>query len=559
MKKSFSLILILIVSLYAKGQVNNDTLTLKSFDYLFNRYQLSKDNLLKDTYANAIVKKAKREQDTIRLIGGYSFKSELSEDIDHLAYQDSIIFITKSNGNKYQPAIAYLTKGFYYYNKGDYVNALENAIKSRSYAKEYINKDLELRSNHYVGVFKTKLGNYKEALTIFKDNLNYYNSIEINPHDFDMLKLNSIHSIALTYNDLNELDSTYYYNKIGYAKSLEINDVKFENYFRLNEGVSLYKQAKYNSAIDSLEKTIDVLVNTEDYPSIAKVNFYLAKSFEKQLNSKKAISYYKKVDSIFRFTNDIHPHLRESYERLINYYENIDDYQNQLVYVNQLIRLDSILHQNKMYLTNKIIKEYDIPNLISEKERIISILENNNSKRVMYFYWLLVLFFVSLIGFIYQYKKRKLYKKRFEEIIRSENSKTNQTLNVESTSKEINIASDLVKTILDGLSTFEKGKAFLDQNFTIQDLAKEINTNATYLSKVVNHYKKVSFTHYINNLRIEYTIEELKKNDIFRKYTLKAIANDVGFKKSESFSSAFVKYAGIKPAYFLKQLNDSEI
>mgnify|MGYP000099996932 CR=1 FL=1 len=160
-----------------------------------------------------------------------------------------------------------------------------------------------------------------------------------------------------------------------------------------------------------------------------------------------------------------------------------------------------------MYLTNKIIKEYDIPNLISEKERIISILENNNSKRVMYFYWLLVLFFVSLIGFIYQYKKRKLYKKRFEEIIRSENSKTNQTLNVESTSKEINIASDLVKTILDGLSTFEKGKAFLDQNFTIQDLAKEINTNATYLSKVVNHYKKVSCTHYINNLRIEYTIE----------------------------------------------------
>ncbi|NVK53168.1 MAG: AraC family transcriptional regulator, partial [Flavobacteriaceae bacterium] len=41
----------------------------------------------------------------------------------------------------------------------------------------------------------------------------------------------------------------------------------------------------------------------------------------------------------------------------------------------------------------------------------------------------------------------------------------------------------------------------------------------------------------------------------FRKYSVKAIAHEVGFNTAESFSKAFFKFAGIKPSYFIKELN----
>lgn len=47
------------------------------------------------------------------------------------------------------------------------------------------------------------------------------------------------------------------------------------------------------------------------------------------------------------------------------------------------------------------------------------------------------------------------------------------------------------------------------------------------------------------------------KNDYnYRKYTIKAISNEVGFKKSESFSRAFRKFIGITPLNFINELNN---
>ncbi|CAM1363503.1 helix-turn-helix domain-containing protein [Tenacibaculum xiamenense] len=85
-------------------------------------------------------------------------------------------------------------------------------------------------------------------------------------------------------------------------------------------------------------------------------------------------------------------------------------------------------------------------------------------------------------------------------------------------------------------------------------MASKFDTNASYLSKVVNHYKQTSFSNYINQLRIEYCIEQLKNNKLWRKYTIKAIANEVGFNKAESFSKAFYKYTELRPSYFIKEL-----
>ncbi|WP_416370339.1 helix-turn-helix domain-containing protein [Tenacibaculum ovolyticum] len=81
-----------------------------------------------------------------------------------------------------------------------------------------------------------------------------------------------------------------------------------------------------------------------------------------------------------------------------------------------------------------------------------------------------------------------------------------------------------------------------------------MNTNTNYLSKVINQHKNTTFSNYINRLRIDYIVEKLKTDSLLRKYTIKTIANEAGFKNTESFSKAFYKFTEIKPSYFIKEL-----
>lgn len=560
MTKTTLLLVCFVCFCMFKIQGQTDSLKTKSFEYLFSKYDSTIENNSQSLYASAIINKAKIENDTMRLTAGYSFKSLIYKDEIHLTYLDSIINLTKDNSNKNQPAIAYLSKGLFYFNKRAFNKALENIFEARKFSMIHANKNLELECNQYIATLKTRLGNSEEALLIFKENLRHYQQTNSRNKRLNILKLNTIYSIAIAYNDLRQFDSTSYYNKLGTIKAFEFNNSRYENFFRFNQGINLYKKGNYNEALDSLNRSIPTLKETDDKASLAMAYFYTAKVYDKQVNSKETIAYFQKVDSIFRINNDIHPNLRETYEKLIRYYENIGDYKNQLEYISQLIRLDSILHRNEIFLNNEIIKEYDIPNLISEKERIIAVLGKKDSNKIKYFYWLFILILALLFGFYYQFKKRRIYKRRFYKIINksgNDNKKSEFTV-TDSTPKAINISDHIVEKILASLETFEKQKEYLNQETSLQTLAIKINTNAKYLSKIVNHYKKESFTHYINNLRITYAIEELKNNEVFRKYTLHAIANDVGFKKAESFSNAFTRKTGIKPLFFIKELNKSK-
>ena len=85
-------------------------------------------------------------------------------------------------------------------------------------------------------------------------------------------------------------------------------------------------------------------------------------------------------------------------------------------------------------------------------------------------------------------------------------------------------------------------------------LAKELNTNSTYLSKIINVYKEKNFSNYLHDLRIGYAIERLRDDEKFRLYSIKGISEEMGFKTSESFAKAFHKKTGIYPSAFIKTL-----
>ena len=89
---------------------------------------------------------------------------------------------------------------------------------------------------------------------------------------------------------------------------------------------------------------------------------------------------------------------------------------------------------------------------------------------------------------------------------------------------------------------------YLNPNITLDMLAQELGTNRTYLSRVFNWKKKISFTGYLNMLRLDYAAECVKDGE----YDVKQLVVDSGFPSERAFYKALME-AGPERCYLLKK------
>lgn len=536
------------------SQQQIDTLLLKSYDDLFELFNTESNFEKKIYYLNVWTKKAKEEKNIPKLMSAYQTSAIVYLNRDEVLYYcDSILNYSLGNNKyDYNTGSSYLIKGGFFYGKRDFKKAIDNYIKAKKYSRnEYLNFSV----NSSIGILKDRIGEFKEALVIHKKN--YLFAKKRIKHNSNRMYLNSIYAIANTFNSLRLLDSANYYNKIGVHESLTLKDSSLFNLFVLNQGTTEYHLRRYELAVDSLKKASIYFKKNQDLPNLAEAYYYLGRVYSKIKDVDKTVGYFKKVDTVFRQDNDVLPIIKHSYEYLIDYYREQDNFKSQLIYVNQLIKLDSILYTNEIYLNKNIIKKYDIPRLLYKKESIIKSL-NRKEKTSRYVFVGLVCFLIVMgVIAVCQFKKRKIYKKRFEQIIDDKNFRDVDKKELNSKGGldiSVNVSEEIVFQLLSSLDSFEKNNGFIDSKINLQLLAQKFQTNTNYLSKVINQYKEMSLTNYISELRVEYAIKQLKTNQVFRKYTIKAIAQEVGFNNSESFAKAFYKFKGIKPSYFIREL-----
>ncbi|WP_281989800.1 AraC family transcriptional regulator [Aquimarina aggregata] len=532
-----------------------DSLSYKSYEELFDSFYSTEEIRLKEAYTNTIIKKAKKDKDTSVLLGGYYLKSYLYKDRRVILYSDSIIRLKKDNSDINYPASSYIAKGIYYHDNRKLKLALDNYLQALDYAKKHSNKDFIVRINYSIGVLKYLLGDGKEALKLFKNNLLYFKK---NKEDYPTDYLNSIFSMAVIYNDLKKLDSANYYNNFGYKESNSIQNNSYNSYFRLNDGITKYLKGDYHKALSLLEKSISPLKDIEDDPNLTMAYFYIGQTYDKLGNQERALSNFKKVDTLYRNTRQAHPRFKEAYKYLVKYFDKKGNLKMQSNYLGRLIELDSVLHDNEIYLNKGIVKKYDIPILISERNQIIKKIKKQDSIKRLFIIGLVLVLVFLIMAYYYQYRKKQLYKKRFLNIINSDKTGTDKKDSQLKLSKEnapLTIPNETVEMILLGLEKFEQKELFLNSDITITILAKKIKTNAKYLSLIIKYHKNKTFINYLNDLRVNYIINRLKNEPNYRKYTLLAISNEVGFKKTESFSRAFQKVTGITPSFFIKELN----
>lgn len=568
--KCNKILFLLLTSFSLLGQSQKKNLSQFSYEELHDLYFANPENQqLQLKCATAYLTKANKENISIRKAkANYQF-ALLYYDKNYdkaIAYLDSVIKYSLNTHDKYFPASAYCEKADLLKRQFKFKEAMANYNLAEKVALK-TNTDFYYNVLNFIGTTKSEdLGDYNEALIFYKKCYNFYKTKDVRSSQYSSYYQDIIFGIADCYKSLNNTDSTTYYNKLGYNESKITKNKKYQYLFILNEGANQLLKKNYKAAKDSINKALPKMITNNDTGNILASYYYLAKTYDGLGDKETAAANFIRVDSIYKKTKEISTEFIEGYPYLINFYKNKRDKENQLKYITVYMEIDSILQKNYKEFNSIVWKEYDTPHLFSEKENLIQSLKDDKQKS----YWgisTLLLITISIGGFaIFQQKLKNKYKFRFEKLINQKEISNEISVNniqksvyVANAGKtEIGIADELVKQILEKLDRFEYNEEYLQPNISIQTLSTAFKTNSKYISKIINTYKEKTFIQYINELRIEHAIVVLKKNSKLRKYTIHALATEFGFNNAESFSTVFFKKTGIKPSYFIKELEKLE-
>jgi AraC-like DNA-binding protein len=514
MKAYLLCLLSLLVSASLVAQKNKipKELLKMSYERLSKEYYKNEQNKTKaELIAKTYLQKGKNERDTLRIANGYYFLSYFYNNTPlQITYLDSIIAIPKNTRNNLFIMECYLNKGVYYYNKRNFIKAIDFYTLTYNEAKKTKNQHFLNRSIQCIAILKLRTGEYEEAINMFNLSTAYL----LKEKD-TLVYLGNLISLSEAYIGLRKYHESSLLNKKGYAFGIKCKSNGYFNYFATQEGIINYHQKNYKTSLDSLQKAMPFFKKINDLANISVCNDYLGRNFYGAGNKIKAITYFKKVDSIFNITNDLYPDNRPVYEYLINHYKEKGDIKNQLYYIEQLLKVDKILDKNYKYLSRKINNEYDTPLLLHEKETIIHDLSSKyKTSTIQRIVLVSVLLLLALLFWFY-YKKQKKRQANFEKLLlASTHSLETKTLTKavakQETNTELNLQEHIVTDLLQKLTTFEKELSFLKNDCTLAKISRDFETNPNYLSKVINAKKQMSFTSYINDLRIDYAVVALQ-------------------------------------------------
>lgn len=548
-------------SLFAQNEIFTppDSLLNKDYQYIYTRYtQKANDTIASLLYLNTYLAKATVDNDKIKKTIAYNL---LSYYTNNKRLKLSLINKSLSEGSTLDSIYTietYNNLGEYFQYNYDYEKALKQYLIVLKIAEKggYINYEIIALNN--IADIKQGIGKNKEALSLYKKSF-YESKKTSGPHH--SITHNVAINLAQSFRKNKKYDSaSYFYRFI--IDNYDSNDPYYKyriSIVNINEGINLFFKGQLKNA-ERLLKEGASYISDIDLPDSKSYHilsqFYLGKIYQ-SLDENEAKRYFTKVDSLSTLTKTILPEVREAYEFLITEFKNKNDNLQTLHIVNRLLSFDSIISIRNINTIDKLHSEYDTPKLLKSKNQIIDSLEKKTRYYNLKLFLFLIVTLSLIILFFSQSRKHKLYKKRFLNIIKEID---NQSIEKEkpdlkkTVSINNNIDDSIVTEILDKLSIFETRGEFLKKSITVSSLAKRLSTNTKYLSKTINIHKGKSFTQYINDLRIDYVLKELKTNTKLQRYTILSIAKEIGFNSQEAFSASFKKRTGITPAYYIKNI-----
>ncbi len=577
MRNFTNLFFFIVCSLFIHAQELSqnylDTLEYEELLSIFD--ELYGDTIPQEKIARTYLNRARVENDTIKMARGYDRLARIFHPEKNIAFADSVIHLTKNIENITYPALGYIIKASQYGIRRDLKKLYVNLLTAYKLALIRENVVQQVYILHRLVFLQGTWGNQKRALELQKtrheiiNGPGYIDQIKKStrkeyPLSFKKLirkdKVTSYEGFAFCYLKLEKYDSAkFYVEKI--RKNLDSYDGYDREYHYnwMTEAMMEidYYLGNYSNSIKAA-KLLRLRLDTVDSKNELKnISLFMGLSLLKLKKEKLGIKHLLVSDLIYDKNMNIrnYHYDRLLFQTLYEYYTKEDNTDRRIVYLDKMLIIDSLLKINYQYFEPEHIKKFETPKLLMEKESLITKLELKNKKSKIMNWGITGGLVSTLFLLFYYFNRQRVYKIRFEALLSNDDSQ--RAFKFQSKEAKLEISSEVVKDIMSKLERFEQQRQFLLHDLSLLGLAKKFHTNSNYLSRIVNMKMEKNFPQYINDLRIEYSVKEVLSDSKFRKYTIKAIAQESGYTNAESFSRAFYKKNGIYPSYYIKNLDKS--
>lgn len=560
------------------------------------------EKLIQDNIANTLTQeKINITIDTsgIQQLFDLYLKNRKGNPYSALNYLHQAQVIASTINNEEKIALILYHKGYLYRMLGIYNFAIKSYIAALNYFEKVNDKDmvawiyLDIGNLYYLQKDKSSIAieHYEKAVALFtelgetqgvivasnnigliyKDRKEYDKALQYFYKDAELCKkINDPedHVLALSY-----IGQVYLLKKKNdsakkyFDKGFELSTAKklkewiaysYDNYASIDQA-----RKHTEKAIANYQHALELYYETDDKLNIATVLQKMSNVYAQDKNYVKAIDYSLQAlevaeqNKLISSTFDILP-------VLANYYDETKDHPNAFYYLNRYHHLkESDIVRNQQQVQEEY--EKDIRNKekeLFEKEQALKDSEISQQRFLIYFSLLGFLVFLCLFAVILL-RNRQLkdsYQHLFDNSV--ELIKKDQELQ-EIKKKEkyaTSLLSDEANTVLYNslLKLVEEDRIFLNNKLTIEDVAKKLNTNRTYLSQIVNEKTGTNFNNFINKYRVQ-EAQICLLNDEIKAYNIEGIAQTVGFSSKSTFNGAFKKFTGLTPSEFMQMKKNTTV
>lgn len=383
--------------------------------------------------------------------------------------------------------------------------------KARLMSDKIENKNLKLEAKGLIE---------QESAYGEKENKNYQNSIE------HIRKSN-----------------TYFRNAKGKVPALYLlsmnSSIIAENYIKLN---------KADSAFFYLHKSISYLEKTKTTSRLLRGNIY--KGFGETYFSIKSYDeaeiYFLKAKDIADESNFMELKIKVNH-LLSKLYKKLSQNDQYIKYNEAYIDLMSDDIKSRKIIADKLVNKLHQNDL---KRRI-----KKRNKRYITIASISSLSILIILMSTYIYRRKRNYKK-FQAFLVEKWEYDSFTKSPKKTDDDKNYMSDeKALSILKSLTKLEESEFFLDKQISLNVLSAKMGINQRYLTYVIKKHYETDFASYVNELRIDYIIKQLKNNPKYLKYKISYLAEECGFSSHSRFTINFKKVTGTTPSVFINYIS----
>lgn len=440
-------------------------------------------------------------------------------------------------------------RSHYFISQLQYDSAMTCVLRLRDMNNSDIRTEDKLNITNMMADIYFKAGLYSQANAIYNEILKHYQKTADWNYWRPYVIMGNLGSAALKTGDAG-LAASWFRQAIDTAKKFLDKDYKNNilayNHLKLAECMiwldqpeDAEKEIKIAETFDRKDIQEDVMQEFAHLKAIMllkKGHYDEALKQALRLMPSDSLKYhhYRFVPEIYRLLSEIyaaHGEDKLSLQYAQCYYRMTDSIQAQ---GNQSRSMIILANQNHEIAMNS---------LIQAKKRFWRLLTGS--------VFLLVFTLIILILYRKLYRSKLLLVKKsmentlpeFEEEA-AENATERNALNQKEQHEFVNIIAKLTRLL-------NKNKVFLNTHFSIQDAARMIDTNRTYLSKAINRQLNTTFPNLVNQYRIKHAIMLITSGYTLT-HTQESLARECGFASSTVFITAFKKHTGVLPSFFVK-------